>query len=136
MSLKILRAKFFRNWIKKRTSFATFVVNCPKWPQNEILHVCHLTCRNGINQVFLRRQVFKLKNKKLKGFFFLYFINRVVFKIHSSTTTYPFDTGVVEPENFFALTFSLKNTQKQNLHSQMQQETLKFTCKMNSIPIA
>jgi hypothetical protein len=70
MSLKILRIKFFGNWIKKQTSYATFVVKCPEWPQNEILHVCNLTCQNGINQVFLRRQVFKLKDNKLKGLFF------------------------------------------------------------------
>jgi hypothetical protein len=40
-------------------------VKCPEWPQNEILHVCHLTCRNGINQVFLR-QVFKLSTVEAK----------------------------------------------------------------------
>jgi hypothetical protein len=71
MSLEILRVNFFGNWVKKRTSYGTFVVKCPEWPQNEILHICHLMCRNGINQVFLRRQVFKLKDNKLKGFFLI-----------------------------------------------------------------
>jgi hypothetical protein len=70
MLLEILRIIFFKNWVKKQPSYATFVVKCPELPQNEILHICHLTCRNGINQVFLRRQVFKLKDNKLKGLFF------------------------------------------------------------------
>jgi hypothetical protein len=34
-------------------------------PSNSPFH----TCQNGMNQVFLRRQISKLKDKKLKSFF-------------------------------------------------------------------
>jgi hypothetical protein len=39
--------------IQKRTSYIIFVKRCPNYPQNEILHICHLTYQNGMNEVFL-----------------------------------------------------------------------------------
>ena len=42
-----------KNWIQKQTSYVIFVKRCPNFPQNKILHICHLTYQKGMNQIFL-----------------------------------------------------------------------------------
>jgi hypothetical protein len=42
-----------KKWVQKRTSYVIFEKRCLNCLQNEILHICHFTYQNGMNQVFL-----------------------------------------------------------------------------------
>jgi hypothetical protein len=40
-----------KNWVQ--TSYVIFGKRCLNCLQNKILHICHLTYQNGMNQVFI-----------------------------------------------------------------------------------